>query len=49
LHFEKIETRKAIYTVRVDKNYRLALRPKNGNWELLRISTHDDVYRNPGV
>lgn len=49
LKFEKIKGCDTVFTVRIDKNYRLSMRPLNGKWELLRIAEHDEVYRNPGV
>jgi plasmid maintenance system killer protein len=48
LKFEKIKGCDAVYTVRVDREYRLSMRQLNGKWELLRIAKHDEVYRNPG-
>jgi len=48
LKFEKIRGCDAVYTVRVDREYRLSMRQLNGKWELLRIAKHDEVYRNPG-
>jgi mRNA-degrading endonuclease RelE of RelBE toxin-antitoxin system len=49
LKFEKIKGCDTVFTVRIDRKYRLSMRPLNGNWELLRIAEHDEVYRNPGV
>ncbi|MGC8913586.1 MAG: hypothetical protein ACP5LE_06660 [Thermoplasmata archaeon] len=49
LKFEKIKGCDTVFTVRIDRNYRLSMRPLNGKWELLRIAKHDEVYRNPGV
>ena len=49
LKFEKIKGCDTVFTVRIDRNYRLSMRPLNGNWELLRIAKHDEVYINPGV
>jgi len=47
LNFEKLKGWNNIYTMRIDNNYRLSLRPINGKWELLRIGNHDDIYRKP--
>ena len=48
LNFEKIRGCDTVFTIRIDRNYRLSMRPINGTWELLRIAQHDEVYRNPG-
>ena len=48
LKFEKIKGCDTVFTVRIDRNYRISMRPLNGKWELLRIAEHDEVYRNPG-
>lgn len=48
LNFEKIKGCDTVFTIRIDRNYRLSMRPLNGQWELLRIAEHDEIYRNPG-
>ncbi|HEC88732.1 MAG TPA: hypothetical protein ENI52_05400 [Thermoplasmata archaeon] len=48
LKFEKIKGCDTVFTVRIDRNYRISMRPLNGKWELLRFAEHDEVYRNPG-
>lgn len=45
LKFEKIKGCDNVFTVRVDRNYRLSMRPIDGKWELLRIARHDEIYR----
>lgn len=47
LNFEKIKGCDTVFTVRIDRKYRLSIRPINGKWEFLRIGKHDEIYRNP--
>jgi len=49
LNFEKIRGCDTVFTIRIDRKYRLSLRHINEKWELLRIAEHDEVYKNPGV
>jgi hypothetical protein len=44
----KVKDCDTVFTVRIDRKYRLSLRPINGKWEFLRIGKHDEIYRNPG-
>jgi mRNA-degrading endonuclease RelE of RelBE toxin-antitoxin system len=48
LGFEKLNSKgnNKLFSVRVDKGYRLILREvPGGRWELVTVGTHDDVYR----
>jgi len=47
LKFEKLRANDTIFSVRIDSKYRFTLKPKNGEWILLRIGEHDDIYRRP--
>jgi mRNA-degrading endonuclease RelE of RelBE toxin-antitoxin system len=46
-NFEKLRGCDTVFSVRIDKCYRMTLRPVGNKWELLRIGAHDDIYRSP--
>jgi len=48
LNFEKIQGCNTVFSIRIDGGYRASLRLLNGGWELLRITNHEELYRNPG-
>ena len=45
LNFEKLHGGKHIFTVRVNDNYRVALKRETDRWLLLNIGTHDYIYK----
>lgn len=45
LKFEKVKGRDNLYTVRVNQKYRILMRPENGEWVLLKVGKHDEIYR----
>ena len=57
LNLERIINDKSAWSIRVDRNYRISIEPINQNdkntvnWNdgvfLLRILSHDDLYKNP--
>lgn len=44
VNFKKLVGMDSIFTARVDQGYRISLKPREENWELLRIGTHSDIY-----
>lgn len=47
-NFEKLKGYENIFTIRVNSNIRISLEYNKSRWYLLRIASHDDIYRNPG-
>lgn len=48
LNFESLTGCDTVFSVRVTRSYRITLREHMQGWELLRIGSHQNVYRNPG-
>jgi hypothetical protein len=45
LNFEKLKNCDTVFSIRIDRGIRATIRQSpSGEWEALRIGTHDDVY-----
>ena len=47
LGFKPLKSCDSVFRFRLDRNFRVTLRPAGGKWELLRVGKHEYVDRNP--